>query len=75
MKRLKLRGRVVEKFGTIGEFCAKTGFTPSTASNVLNGKTTPTWKNIIKWCYALGISPEEAHIFFTEEPLISKEAR
>lgn len=66
MKRLKLRGKIIEKYGTIGKFCKEVGITPSTASNVLNGRTTPTWNSIVKWCYALGISPEESGIFFAE---------
>lgn len=66
MKRLKLRGRIVEKYGTIGKFCKEVGISQTTASNVLNGRTTPTWNGIVKWCYALGISPEESGIFFAE---------
>lgn len=66
MKRLKLRGRIIEKFGTIGAFCEKVGITKSTASNVLNGHTTPTWRGIKKWCDALDIAPEETGVFFTE---------
>lgn len=68
MKRLKLRGRIIERYGTIGAFCAELGISRATASNVLNGRTTPTWSGIVRWCYALCISPEEAGVFFNTEP-------
>lgn len=67
MERLKLRGRVIEKYGTIGAFCRELGINPGTARNVLSGRTTPTSKKIPKWCEALEIAPSEARIFFYPE--------
>lgn len=67
MERLKLRGKIIEKYGTIGAFCRALGINPGTARNVLNGRTTPTSKKIPKWCEALEIAPDEAGIFFNPE--------
>lgn len=69
MERLKLRGRIIEKYGTIGAFCRTIGIHPNTATNVLDGKTTPTWKKLPVWCEALDIPKEDIGIFFTVEPL------
>lgn len=69
MERLKLRARIVEKYGTIGAFCDKLGIAKSTATRVLSGKTAPTSKGITKWCAALEISTEESGKFFYPETL------
>ena len=74
MKRLKLRGRIIEKYGTIGAFAERIGVSSSTATNVLNGKTTPTSKSMPKWCDALGIDLRDVGIFFAIDPQISEEA-
>lgn len=67
MERLKLRGRIIEKFGTIGAFCQEIEINPGTARNVLSGRTTPTRKMIPKWCEALEIAPDDIGIFFYRE--------
>lgn len=67
MDRLKLRGRIIEKYGTIGAFCQEIGVSPNTATNVLGGKTTPTSKKMPKWCAALNIAPDEIGDFFYRE--------
>lgn len=67
MDRLKLRGRIIEKYGTIGAFCMSIGISPNTATNVLGGKTTPTSKKMPIWCKALDIPMEEAGKFFFPE--------
>lgn len=64
MERLKLRGRIVEKFGTIGAFCQTLGINPGTARNVLSGRTTPTRTKLLKWCEVLEIEPDDVGIFF-----------
>lgn len=64
MERRKLRGRIVEKYGTIWQFCREIGITPTTVTNVLSGKTTPNPLAIIGWCHVLDIPEEEAYIFF-----------
>ena len=69
MERLKLRARIVEKYGTIGAFCNTLGIATSTATRVLSGKTAPTSKKILKWCAALEIAPEDMGRFFYPETL------
>lgn len=69
MERLKLRGRIVEKYQTNRAFAEKIGITPMTVTNVLQGKTTPTSRMLAVWCAALDIKPEESGIFFAAKPL------
>ena len=73
MKRLKLRGRIIERYGTIGAFADAIGISRCTATNVLKGKTTPTQKSIPKWCNALDIDLRDVGIFFTIDPQFSGE--
>ena len=67
MERLKLRARIIEKYGTIGRFCASVGISPVTVTNVLAGRTMPNQLAIIGWCHVLSIPEEEANIFFGRE--------
>lgn len=67
MERRKLKGRIIEKYGTIGAFCDEIKIHRNTATNVLDGKTTPTRKKMPKWCEALNIAPEEIGYFFYPE--------
>lgn len=67
MARMKLRGRIVEKFGTMAAFAAAAGISKVTVSNVLRGKTDPQKKKMHIWCELLDIRPEEKLIFFWPE--------
>ena len=64
MKRQKLRARIVEKYGTNKRFAEVLGVTPLTVTNVVKGRTTPTTRQMLKWCAALEIHPDETGIFF-----------
>ena len=66
MERLKLKGRIVEKFGTVSAFAEKYGTTPQTVNNVLRGDITPKGLTRNGWLAALDIPEDEAYIFFTE---------
>ena len=68
MERMRLRGRIVERYGTFTRFASEIGITKQTVTNVLNGRTTPTSKKMPVWCAALDISPEEVGYFFTIAP-------
>lgn len=68
MERLKLRARIVEKFGTNRQFAESLGITPLTVTNVVKGRTTPTTRQMPRWCEALEIAPEETGLFFTIKP-------
>lgn len=66
MERMKLRGRIAERYGTNKAFAEKIGVTKMTVTNVLKKRSTPTQKQMLKWCEALGIDPSEIGIFFYE---------
>lgn len=65
MRRQKLKGRIVEKYGTITAFAEKFGITPQTVGNVLRGDVTPKGLALSGWLAALDIPENEAYIFFT----------
>lgn len=67
MERMKLRGRIVEKYGTSLAFAESLGISPATVTNVVKGKTTPKTKRMPAWCKALDIKAEEIGIFFYPE--------
>ena len=60
----KLRGRIVEKCGTVQNFAKKMGKTPYTIGKKLNGKSV--WKNkeMELACELLDISKPEAYLYF-----------
>lgn len=67
MNRLKLRGRIVEKFGTLTRFAKETGISATYVCSVLNGKATPKTMSLIGWCTVLDIPENEVPIFFGDE--------
>ena len=67
MERLKLRARIIEKFGTIGHFCQRTGLSASAVTNVLKGRNTPSPLAIVGWGHVLDIPDDELDIFFGRE--------
>lgn len=69
MKRLKLRGRIIERYGTLTRFAEATGVTNQTITAVLNGTRTPAGMAMIGWLASLGIDREEANAFFYPETL------
>ena len=60
----KLRGRIVEKFGTNKAFASEVGSSEIHISNILNNKSELTRSNIIKWAKALSIPNNEIGIYF-----------
>lgn len=60
----KLRGRIVEKFGTIDAFSNKTSLTRASVSDYLNGKKTLNQKDIDEWMFLLGIEDSELPDYF-----------
>lgn len=64
----KLRGRIVEKFGTIKAFSVAYGITNVSMSKKLNGKTAISPDDITKMSAPdlLDIPPEEYHKYFFE---------
>lgn len=59
-----LRGKIVEKYGTIKAFSEAIGMTATAASLKLTGKTEFDVPTIRKWCAALDIPLTEAGPYF-----------
>ncbi len=60
----KLRGRIIEKYGSQGEFADKIGLSETSVSKKMTGKTGFDQSDIIKWCEALDIPLAEAGTYF-----------
>lgn len=62
----KLRGRIVEKFGSIKAFAKAYGLSAVTMSNKLNGKVVISPDDIVKMSAPefLDIQPCEYHLYF-----------
>ena len=64
----KLRGRIVEKFGTINNFSEAIGKNRSSISLMLNEKAVMDREDISLFCSALEIGHDEiGDYFFTEK--------
>ena len=62
----KLRGRIIEKFGSIKAFAEAYGLSKVTMSNKLNGKVSISLDDIVKMSAPelLDIQPCEYHTYF-----------
>lgn len=60
----KLRGRIIEKFGSQKAFCEAVGCSVAFLSNYLNGKASLTQSYIAKWAEALEIPSGEIDVYF-----------
>lgn len=62
----KLRGRIIEKFGSIKAFAEADGRSFVTISKKLNGKVAISPEDIVKWSAPelLDIQPGEYHLYF-----------
>ena len=62
----RLRGRIVEKYGSQEEFAKVIGISSNSMSKKMNGKTGFSQKDIVKWSELLNISKSEySEYFFT----------
>lgn len=67
MNRLKMRGRIVELFGTQQRFAQHLGQTEQTVSKKLHGKSDFSQEDIVRWCDALKIPTDEVgKLFFAD---------
>ena len=64
MRFSKLRGRIVEKYGTQGAFAAAMGWREALLSAKLNNRSAWTFAEVMKACKLLGIPQHEAHEYF-----------
>lgn len=60
----KLRGRIVEKYGSQGKFAEKVGCSLSFLSQYLNGKKKLDQPTIDKWVDALDIESSDIYGYF-----------
>lgn len=64
MEYSKLRGRIVEKYGTMTAFAEKLNIKVQTVSRKLNSDVGFTKDDILVWSELLGIPKEEIGIYF-----------
>ncbi len=74
----KLKGRIVEKFGSQTSFCTASHRSDGFVSKYLNGKCLLDQKTINEWVALLEINPEDIQLYFftpkvheTEQPTIT----
>lgn len=60
----KLRGRIIEKFGTQEKFAQNLGISKNSLSLKMNGKTSFSQEDVIKWCALLDIRTEDIGEYF-----------
>ena len=65
----KLRGRIVEKYGSQTEFARKIGKTDQTVTAKLNGKSGFSREDIIEWGRALELTETEVGAYFFAQEL------
>lgn len=65
----KLRGRIIEKFGSQVAFAQEVGSTDVTITNKLNGRYDISMPDIIKWSKALEITKDEVGSYFFADEL------
>lgn len=64
MSYSKLRGRIVEKFGSQAAFAAVLGWREALLSAKLNNKSKWEFSEVMKVCELLEIPLSEAHLYF-----------
>lgn len=65
-KYSKLKGRIIERYGTRKAFAEAVGITESTLSLKLNDKAGITREDILAWSDLLGVSLDEYGSFYFE---------
>lgn len=64
MSYAKLRGRIVEKFGSQSAFADTLGWREALLSAKLNNKSEWSFREVMKACELLDIPLVEAHLYF-----------
>ena len=64
-----LRGRIVQKYGTNGEFAKHLGTSQQTVSAKLNGRSQFSQKDIVTWSNALDIDADSIGRYFFDKKL------
>lgn len=71
----KLRGRIVEKYGSQSNFARKMGVHPVSVNQKMLGNVGFTVENIRKWSEMLDISRDEIGAYFFEQKVREVEAK
>lgn len=71
----KLRGRIIEKYGTIGKFAESVGCSTNTISNYLTGSTNLSQDKILQWCDLLDIKEKEIPAYFFTQKVDESERK
>ena len=67
-KNLELKGRIIQKYGSQGRFAKHLGKTEQTITAKLNGRSQFSRDDILTWCNALEITPDDVgRYFFAQE--------
>lgn len=62
----KLRGRIVEKYGSVASFAEKTRIKYPAVIRKMAGDTAFSQADIIEWCDLLDIDVSEAPLYFLQ---------
>lgn len=60
----KLKGRIVEKYGTQRKFAEANCISDRTMSLKLNNEVRLSQEEILDWCEKLAIEPKDVHLYF-----------
>ena len=71
----KLKGKIIEVFGTQGAFANKVNRSPAFISGVLNGKNYLEQRDIDTWAELLGITGEELTMYFFTKKVHEREQK
>lgn len=70
----RLRGRIIERYGTQGKFAKALGITDQTLTGKLSGRIQFSQEDIIKWSNLLGVEVNDVGAFFFAERLSKYES-
>lgn len=60
----KLRGRIIEKYGSLKNYASEMGLTSTQISRYMNGRAVFTREKMLLWGEKLGIEKEEFASYF-----------
>lgn len=65
--RNRLKGKIIEKFGTIGAFVPVSGLSRYNLTQIIHGKKSPKLDEALKMAKLLDIPTSEIAFFFADE--------
>lgn len=68
-ENLRLRGRIIQKYGSQSAFAKHLGKTEQTITAKLNGRSQFSQDDILNWCNALDIVADDVGEYFFAEKL------